>query len=69
LPFKCNLQRYTTAASLSAFLLPFVETVVVGLCGLNQVDPCPITYNLSSEKPVSKSAFQVHNLHRYIVVP
>jgi hypothetical protein len=25
----------------------------------------PIIYNLSSEKPVSKFAFQIHNLQRY----
>jgi hypothetical protein len=41
--------------------------VEVGLCRLNQVDPCPITYNLSNpqpntyqvKKPVSKFAFQM----------
>jgi hypothetical protein len=29
----------------------------------------PITYNLSSGKPVSKFAFQVHNLYRYLPGP
>jgi hypothetical protein len=46
LPFKCNLQRYTTLAklllrlgeSLLAQGLPRYPQAAVGLCTLNQVD-------------------------------
>jgi hypothetical protein len=45
LPFKCNLQRYTTAAATAATpALAAVAAVMdhddeVGRCRLNQVDP------------------------------
>jgi hypothetical protein len=54
LPVKRNLQRYHEVIypALKWVLnnLPRCEryAYVVGLCTLNQVDPLPITYNLSN---------------------
>jgi hypothetical protein len=70
LPFKCNLQRYTSGRGVPKLprrltqdaVMEVIEEVLaarweqltnpdsVRLCTLNQVDPQPITYNLSSEK-------------------
>jgi hypothetical protein len=49
LPFKCNLQRYSLVKEVAFGTTKDRMIVIeVGLCRLNQVDPCPITFNLSN---------------------
>jgi hypothetical protein len=60
LPFKCNLQRYIAELRFEVEGLQrlleaskserdfLVRRNEVGLCTLNQVDPCPITCSLSN---------------------
>jgi hypothetical protein len=59
-PFKCNLQRYNTALhdaawedQRKAMQAAMRARKGVGLCTLNQVDPCPITYSLSNPYPIT----------------
>jgi hypothetical protein len=52
LPFKCNLQRYGKVfyddANRLVIVADLATSLTVGLCRLNQVDPYPITYDLSN---------------------
>jgi hypothetical protein len=49
--FKTCLSNGSTCAATNGVRLAsgkVMKADVVGLCTLNQVDPCPITYNLSN---------------------